>query len=94
MKKTYLFVYNDVLGTREQVKEALNKSPLVLTWRYDIPHAFYLVSEAQAKEISEMLHETLGNGRFLVTELSDNYWGRGHKDTWYLIKNKQVRPKP
>jgi hypothetical protein len=94
MKKAYLLSYNDALGTREQVKEALDGMSIIDTWRYDIPHTFYLVSEHSAQEISEAIHQALGSGRYVVSEISDNYWGRGAKDTWYFIKNKRVRPKP
>ena len=93
MKKIYLLIYNDTLGTREQVKNAVDSAPMINTWRYDIPHAFYLVSESSAKEIANHLQSTLGDGRLIVTEIGENYWGRTHKDTWYFIKNKKVKPK-
>jgi hypothetical protein len=94
MKKVYIFSYSDALGTREQIKDALNGMSIIETWRYDIPHTFYLVSESSARDISEALHKALGGGRFIVAEIGGNYWGRGAKDTWYFIQNKRVRPKP
>ena len=93
MKRSYLLIYNDALGTREQVKNAVDAAPMIITWRYDIPHAFYLVSESSAHEIADHLYGALGDGRLVVTEIGDNYWGRTHKDTWYFIKNKKVKPK-
>jgi len=92
MKKSYLLVYNDQFGTREQVKAAIDSCSLVITWRYDMPHSFYLISEASAKELGTKLYEARGSGRFVLTEM-EHYWGRASKDTWHLVKNKSLRPK-
>lgn len=93
MKKSYILIYNDTLGTREEVKKVVDDAPMIISWRYDIPHAFYLISESSAQEISNYIHGKLGDGRLVVAEIGENYWGRTHKDTWYFIKNKKVRPK-
>ncbi len=94
MKKVYLLAYSDALGTREQVKDALNSMSIIETWRYDIPNMFYLVSESAASDISDAIYTALGSGRFVISEIGANYSGRGVKDTWYFIRNKRVRPKP
>ena len=89
MKKAYILIHNDVFGSREEIKSALEKSPVINNWRYDMPHSFYLLSEYSAKEISQYLTEKLGNeGRHIVTEVDTNYWGRTHKETWAFIKKK------
>lgn len=88
MKKSYLLIYNDIFGSRESIKQVLNDSPLIINWRYDMPHVFYLISENSAKEISNYLNSELGKGRHIVSEVNENYWGRTHKDTWQFIKNK------
>ena len=87
MKKAYLMIYNDELGTRDQVKEVLDFHPVV-TWRYDTPNSFYLISEGSAREVSDYIRSKLPQGRFVVTEIAGNYWGYSTADTWYLIKNK------
>ena len=92
MRKLFLLLYGDVAGTREQVKEAVNSCPYVITWRYDLPHSFYLVSEASAKEIATSLHEKLPKGRFVVVEATEDFWGWGSQDTWYFFRNKKVKP--
>ena len=88
MRKIYMLIYNDKLGSREQVKDALDNCPLVINWRYDIPHVFYVISQSSAKEISKSLHEKFGQGRHVIAEINDNYWGRTHKETWSFIKDK------
>ena len=92
MKKAYVMIYNDEVGTRDQVKEVLNHHPIE-TWRYDIPNSFYLVSEESARAISEYIRSKLPQGRFVVTEISNNYWGHTTPDTWHLIKHKAHKPK-
>ena len=93
MRKTYLLAYSDDVGTRDQLKNALNEMPSVITWRYDMTNAFYIISEEMADTISTELRDRLPNGRFLVTELGDNRQGWLTKDSWHLIRNKQHRPK-
>jgi hypothetical protein len=94
MRKVYLLIYNDSVGPRELVKLWADSSPLVKTWRYDLPHCFYLVSEASAEELSANLRATLGTGgRFLITEISENRQGWLPADTWYLLRNKTIKPK-
>lgn len=94
MKKVYLLVYNDALGDRELIKSWANVSERVITWRYDLPHCFYLVSEATAAELSDDLKRLLDTtGRFLVTELSVNREGWLPADTWYFFQNKKVKHK-
>lgn len=95
MKRVYLLAYSDTLGTRQEVKAILDKLPEVITWRYDLPHSFYLVSESDAKSLAVSIRaETGEKGRFLVTEIPDaNRWGWLPPDTWYFVRNRKVKPK-
>ncbi|MCA0153762.1 hypothetical protein [Winogradskyella vincentii] len=89
MRKAYLLVYSNSLGTREKVKNCLDKSNLVIHWRYDLPNAFYIISEDSANELSDMIRGKLGNGRFIVTEISSNKQGWLPRQTWDLINKKK-----
>jgi hypothetical protein len=94
MRRAYLLVYSDSTGTRDSIKAWANSDPLVLTWRYDLPHAFYLISESTAQELSSSLRSHTGSqGRFLISEIGDNRNGWLPPDTWYLLKNKKNKPK-
>jgi hypothetical protein len=94
MKKVYLMVYGDTTGTRETIKTWANESALVLTWRIDMPHSIYLVSESTASELSaDLAKKTNNSRRFLIVEISDNRQGWLPTDTWYFLKNKAVKPK-
>ena len=92
MKRAYLLVYNDLVGFRSHIKNWADSSSLVTTWRSDLPHCFYLVSEASAAELCEDLRSRLGrNGRFLFAEVSENRQGFLPEATWYLLRNKQLK---
>lgn len=94
MRKAYLLVYNDAAGSREKIKKWANDSPNILTWRFDLPNCFYLISELSADEISGDLAKTVGvGGRWLVLEIVENRQGRLPLESWYLMRNKQRKPK-
>jgi len=89
MKKAYLLVYSDSLGSRDQVKDCVDSIRKIIYWRYDMPNCFYLISEYDADEISESIREYSGNkGRFIVVEVTDNKQGWLPSKTWYLLNNK------
>ncbi len=92
-RKAYLLVYSDVFVAREQMKEWANSEPAVITWRYDLPNSFYLISEKSAQELSDSLMKRFGKIRFLITEVSGNRQGYLPKDSWYLFRNKKLREK-
>ena len=52
-KRAYLFIYSSDVGSRDEVRDYIDQLPEILNWRYDIPHAFYLVSESSADEITD-----------------------------------------
>ena len=94
MRKSYILIYSDDAGSREQIKAWANTESMVLTWRYDLPHCFYLVSENSAQELSESLRGYTGQkGRFLVMETHDNRQGWLPPESWYLMRNKRRKPK-
>jgi len=94
MKMAYLFLYNDEVGTREKITQVLDRMSRVITWRYDMPHCYYVISESTAEELHQQFQLINGNlGRYLFIEASANRQGWMLKDTWYLLTNKTHRPK-
>ncbi|OPG73052.1 hypothetical protein B1219_08175 [Pseudomonas ogarae] len=94
MRKVYLFIYNDEVGTRQEIKTIINEMSTVITWRFDIPHCFYIVSENTAIEIYEEFSVANGQkGRFMFVECTDNRQGLMLKDTWYFLNKKKSAPK-
>lgn len=94
MSKSYLLVYNDLVGTQDQVKEYLNRMPKVATWRYDMPNVFYIISEYSADQIAKDFESIAGTkGRFIFLEYNGNAQGRLTGETWFLLNNKYHQPK-
>lgn len=94
MIKSYLFIYDDLVGSREEIKSVLNQMDTVATWRFDMPHCFYIISEGAASDLhAEFVSMNGTKGKFLFIEASDNRQGQMLKDTWYLLRNKKHKPK-
>lgn len=94
MIRAYLLVYTDSLGTREEVKDCVDSINEVITWRFDMPYCFYLVSEYDSDDIADAIRDFFRNkGRFLVAEASDNRSGWLPSRTWYLLRHKRHKRK-
>ena len=91
-RRTYLFIYNDDVGTREQIRDHLDELPEVLNWRYDMPYTFYIVSRSSAREIAEKIRAFAHEGRFLVAEVTKNKQGWLPRRTWTLL-NEAALPR-
>jgi hypothetical protein len=93
VRRAYLLLYSADIGDRAFVKKWVQESPLVLTWRYDLPNCFYVISEASAQDLCDSFRAYTGpKGRFMFMEASDNRQGFLPADTWYLLRNKSVQP--
>ena len=89
-KKSYLLVFNGATGTQDQVKDVLNEMTSVVTWRYDMPHMFYLVSEESADDLAEEFESIRGtDGRYIFLEYTENSEGRLLDKSWYLLNRKR-----
>jgi hypothetical protein len=75
------------------MKEILNSMPEILTWRTDLANCFYLVSEQNARTLAQLIRKRTGErGRFLVTEIDENRYGWLSNESWYLFRNKALKP--
>ena len=100
-RHSYLFIYDDAVGTREQVKGYLDTRSEITHWRYDLPNTFYLISERSAAELYEIIQSfNQKRGRFLICEARQNKQGWLPKETWTLLNEKRylrkegVKPSP
>ena len=91
-RRAYLFIYNDDVGTREEIRDYLDELPEVLNWRYDMPYAFYVISRCSAQEIAERIREFADDGRFLIVEVAENKQGWLPRRTWTLL-NEAALPR-
>lgn len=92
MLKAYLLIFSSI--PKDEIKETLNKMSLIKTWRTDMSHCFYVISENSAQELYEEFTSIQGTkGRFIFIEASSNRQGLLTSDSWYLLKNKIHKPK-
>ena len=90
MKQAYIFVYGDQMGTRDEVKQFLNDTADITHWRYDLPNAFYLVSELSAQQLYERIQEFNDKkARFIVSEVGQNKEGWLTRKSWTLLNQKE-----
>lgn len=93
MRNSYLFIYNDNVGTREHVKSIIEKMSYVATWRYDMPNLFYIASDYSAADLASQFESLNGiNGLFIFQEYTINAQGRLTGQSWYLLNNKKLQP--
>jgi len=59
-----------------------------------MPHSFYIISENSAIELYEEFTKIHGiKGRYMFIECTGNKQGQMLPDTWYLLNNKELKPK-
>lgn len=94
MKKTYILVYSNPVGDRKGVKTIVDNMRTIVTWRYDLPNCFYLVSDSTAEEIAEEFRSKSDEqGRFIVSEIPSNSQGWLPDESWYLIQHHELKKK-
>lgn len=92
MKRAYLLIYSDRMGTREAIRDYLDGRPEILHWRYDLPYTFYLVSTLSAEQLYDIVQGFNQNrGRFLISEVGQNTQGWLPEKTWVLLNEEYAR---
>lgn len=83
----YVLIYSDSWGEREDIAKQLSDCDMITHWRYDLPNAFYLVSDDSANDIAKYLMDKFPKKRFVVAEINaGNIQGWLPKDTWTFFK--------
>jgi hypothetical protein len=96
MRRAYLFVFSPSLGTQEQVRRCVQGLRSMVYWRYDMPNAFYIVSDSDANSIAvDIIRHFNNDGHFIITQINPNTndtQGWLPKASWHLINNKTLAP--
>lgn len=89
MRRVYIFVYSDLMGGRDAMKELVDSISQILDWCYDMPNSFYIISELSANELSDLIRSnyTGSHTRFFISEITGNRQGYLPKKTWDFIKS-------
>jgi hypothetical protein len=96
VKKSYIFIFNNELGTKEEVKNFLNTCDQVSTWRNELPNTYFIVSELSAYRLYDLVANHFGEkkGAYLLTEyVQENSQGLLNKRSWHLLNEKKLPPK-
>ena len=94
-RRAYLLICSSGVGAREDVRDFIDSQPEILNWWYDIPHAFYLISDSDADEIAELILQfTGGDGRFLITEVAENSQGWMQRGAWQFLNDRAPATAP
>ena len=83
----YILIYSSAWGERDDITNVLSECDLITHWRYDLPNAYYLVSDNTANEIAKYLMEKFQRKRFVLAEMNaDKVQGWLPKETWAYFK--------
>ena len=87
MANHYILVYNDYVGSREQVKQAIDQDPRIINWRYDLPNMFYLKTALSANDLASIIHKLRGQeGMFIIAQIDKtNKQGWLPEETWNFL---------
>jgi hypothetical protein len=100
--KTYLIVYSGDISAKHCIKSWADSSPLVISWRYDMPNSMYLLSASDAGALAQNLEASLPSiakrsglrgdrmipDRFLITEIASNHHGLLPAGTWNFFEGR------
>jgi len=90
MRKAYLLIFDPLVGSQEQVRDAINAMPEVVNWRFDMPFTIYFISEEPARNLSLIFRQKMHRGRFLILEVTNNKQGYMLKETWDFLNSKRA----
>lgn len=84
--KTYLLIFNNLFGSRDQAISIIKQIPAINSWRSDMPNAIYLKSEYSPQQLCDSIRSIRGIGKFLIVEITENRQGYLSKESWNFLK--------
>lgn len=84
--KIYLFIFNNMFGSRDQAISIIKQIPDIKGWRSDMPNAIYLQSECNSQQLCDSIRSKRGVGKFLIVEITSNRQGYLSKESWNFLK--------
>ena len=84
--KNYIVVFSDHIGTSLYVSNILRAIPEISSWRYDMQHSIHVKSELNSNELYKKIKSKIPQGRFFISEITDNRQGYITKKTWEFLK--------
>ena len=82
----YVLVYDDNVGTRDEVKAFLDSRPEILNWASCMPHAFFLVSDKTATTLQQLISTFNKNGgNFIILDAKTDRNGWLPRKYWDFL---------
>ena len=93
MSRLYLVTFEGYAATGDALFAFLDENDAILDWHSSMTNAVFVVTEAEASELRDMLKESV-LGRFIVCELRPGDVGYRvagllPRATWQFIRRKQ-----
>ena len=83
----YILVFDDGMGTRQQIQAYLNSRPEILNWYACMSNAIFIVSEETATTLQKIISEFNTNGaNFIVLDLKTDRNGWLPSRAWEFMK--------
>jgi hypothetical protein len=85
----YILVFDDALGTRQEIQAFLNTRPEVLNWYACLSNAIFIVSNKTAKTLRQVISEfNAGKGaNFIILDVNTDREGWLPRKAWDFIHN-------
>ena len=85
----YILVFDDGLGTRQEIQKFLDSRQEVLNWYACMSNAIFLVSDKTANSLQEMIKEfNKGkNANFIILDVKTDRNGWLPRKAWEFMKN-------
>ena len=90
MTWAYLVVFNNSLGSQDEVRELLDSMSEVTYWYSCLPHCIFFTCTLGANDIADRFYARFGKSRgnrFLITEVHDDRQGWLPEKAWNLFTN-------
>ena len=91
-RHSYVFVYANALGTREELIDFFNQLPGIAAWRYEIPNCFYIVADLTAEQLAHGANGRFGGrGYFLYVQYNFlNSEGWLPQPSWSILNEQKI----
>jgi hypothetical protein len=88
----YILVFDNALGTRQEVQDFLNTRAEVLNWYACLPNAIFIVSDKTAKTLSAVIREFDAgkNARFIVLDVNADREGWLPRKAWDFMSTPKA----
>lgn len=86
----YVLIFNNAVGTREEVVDFLDALPEITHWHAALPHSVFFTSSLSAGQIHQKIADKFGSDggkRYIVLDTDSDRQGWLPKQAWHMMRN-------